>query len=72
VKWGGSVEIDSSAGRGTRITIRLPLTLAILDGLSVSVGGGTFIIPLTPCVALELLALILDAAALPVLAPGGC
>ncbi|MES2562544.1 MAG: chemotaxis protein CheW, partial [Pseudomonadota bacterium] len=44
---GGSVEIDSSAGRGTRITIRLPLTLAILDGLSVSVGGETFIIPLT-------------------------
>lgn len=44
---GGSLEIDSLAGQGTRITIRLPLTLAILDGLSVSVGGETFIIPLT-------------------------
>jgi two-component system chemotaxis sensor kinase CheA len=44
---GGSVEIDSSAGHGTRITIRLPLTLAILDGLSVAVGEETFIIPLT-------------------------
>jgi two-component system chemotaxis sensor kinase CheA len=44
---GGSVEIDSAAGHGTRITIRLPLTLAILDGLSVAVGGETFIIPLT-------------------------
>jgi two-component system chemotaxis sensor kinase CheA len=44
---GGSVEIDSAAGHGTRITIRLPLTLAILDGLSVAVGTETFIIPLT-------------------------
>ncbi|MDB5905569.1 MAG: cheA, partial [Betaproteobacteria bacterium] len=44
---GGSVEIDSAAGHGTRITIRLPLTLAILDGLSVAVGQETFIIPLT-------------------------
>jgi two-component system chemotaxis sensor kinase CheA len=44
---GGSVEIDSAAGHGTRITIRLPLTLAILDGLSVAVGEETFIIPLT-------------------------
>ena len=67
---GGSVEIDSAAGHGTRITISLPLTLAILDGLSIAVGEETFIVPLTPCVALELLALILDAAALPVLAQG--
>jgi len=33
--------------RQTRITIRLPLTLAILDGLSVDVGGETYILPLT-------------------------
>jgi two-component system, chemotaxis family, sensor kinase CheA len=44
---GGSVEIQSARGVGTRISIRLPLTLAILDGLSVSVGEETFIIPLT-------------------------
>ena len=44
---GGGVEIDSLAGQGTRITIRLPLTLAILDGLSVRVGKEIYIIPLT-------------------------
>lgn len=44
---GGRVEIDSAVGQGTSITIRLPLTLAILDGLSVSVGKEIFIVPLT-------------------------
>jgi two-component system chemotaxis sensor kinase CheA len=44
---GGRVEIDSELGAGTRITIRLPLTLAILDGLSVQVGKEIYIIPLT-------------------------
>jgi len=44
---GGQVEIDSSLGHGTRIIIRLPLTLAILDGMSVAVGGEIFIMPLT-------------------------
>ena len=44
---GGKVEISSFPGAGTRIRIRLPLTLAILDGLSVSVGGEMFIVPLT-------------------------
>jgi len=43
---GGSVEIDSTFGAGTRMSIRLPLTLAILDGLSVKVGDELFIIPL--------------------------
>jgi two-component system chemotaxis sensor kinase CheA len=43
---GGSVELHSVAGRGSRTVIRLPLTLAILDGMSVSVGGEVFIIPL--------------------------
>ena len=43
---GGRVEIDSVEGHGTRILIRLPLTLAILDGLSVAVGEQTYIIPL--------------------------
>ena len=43
---GGRVEIESAQGLGTRILIRLPLTLAILDGLSVAVGQQTYIIPL--------------------------
>lgn len=42
----GRVEINSVTGQGTRISIRLPLTLAILDGLSVAVGDQMFIIPL--------------------------
>jgi two-component system chemotaxis sensor kinase CheA len=44
---GGRVDIDSEAGQGTRVTIRLPLTLAILDGLSVIVAGEIYMIPLT-------------------------
>lgn len=43
---GGRIEIDSVQGKGTQISIRLPLTLAILDGLSVAVGDQTFIAPL--------------------------
>ena len=44
---GGRVELESSPGFGTRTVIRLPLTLAILDGMSVGVGGETFVIPIT-------------------------
>ena len=47
---GGKVQIFSEAGRGTRVTISLPLTLAILDGLSVAVGDEKFIIPLNAIV----------------------
>lgn len=47
---GGRVELESITGHGTRIVIRLPLTLAILDGMSVGVGGETFIVPLTAIV----------------------
>lgn len=43
---GGRVEINSVQGQGTTTTIRLPLTLAILDGLSVAVGQQIFILPL--------------------------
>ncbi len=46
----GSVSIESKAGEGTRIAIRLPLTMAILDGLSVKVGGSTLILPLNSIV----------------------
>lgn len=44
---GGRVEIDSLLGVGTRITVRLPLTLAILDGMSVAAGDQTYILPLS-------------------------
>ncbi|MDP2751187.1 MAG: chemotaxis protein CheW [Rhodocyclaceae bacterium] len=43
---GGRVEIESMVGVGTRMTVRLPLTLAILDGMSVACGAETYIIPL--------------------------
>jgi len=43
---GGSIQIASHPGQGTRITISLPLTLAILDGQLVSVGEDCYIIPL--------------------------
>ncbi|WP_323119407.1 chemotaxis protein CheA [Burkholderia alba] len=43
---GGHVEIASYAGKGTTTRIVLPLTLAILDGMSVKVGGEIFILPL--------------------------
>jgi two-component system chemotaxis sensor kinase CheA len=43
---GGSVEIRSVTGSGTTIAISLPLTLAILDGMSVKVGDEVYILPL--------------------------
>jgi len=44
---GGRVEIASQQGQGSTITIRLPLTLAILDGLSIAVGEQIYIVPLS-------------------------
>jgi len=44
---GGSVQIHSALGEGTRIAIRLPLTLTILDGMHVLIDGQTLILPLT-------------------------
>ncbi|TWI02818.1 two-component system chemotaxis sensor kinase CheA [Luteimonas cucumeris] len=44
---GGEVQLESAAGSGTRVVIRLPLTLAILDGMAVSVGDETLILPLS-------------------------
>lgn len=47
---GGSVDVKSVQGQGTTFTIRLPLTLAILDGQLVRVGRDTYIIPLVSIV----------------------
>ena len=52
----GNVEINSELGSGTTITVKLPLTLAIIEGLQVQVGEEFFVIPLSlveECVELE-------------------
>lgn len=43
---GGRIDIESKSGVGATFTIHLPLTLAIVDGMCVSVGEQTFIVPL--------------------------
>lgn len=43
----GTIEVSSTAGTGTEITLSLPLTLAIIDGLLVRVGNGRYVIPLS-------------------------
>jgi two-component system chemotaxis sensor kinase CheA len=42
----GSIDVESQPGLGTRVTLRLPLTLAIIDGLLVSVDDACFVLPL--------------------------
>lgn len=43
---GGGISLDSKPGEGTTFTIKIPLTLAIIDGMSVAVGDMSFIIPM--------------------------
>lgn len=47
---GGTVEIESAEGVGMRVSVRLPLTLAIMDGMSVGVGNEVYILPLSSVV----------------------
>ena len=47
---GGSVEIDSAEGYGLRVSVRLPLTLAIMDAMSVGVADEVYILPLSSVV----------------------
>ena len=43
---GGAVKIDSELGKGTTITLKIPLTMAIVDGMKVTVGKSIFTIPI--------------------------
>jgi len=43
----GAVEISSRPGQGSSVTLRLPLTMAIIDGLLVGVGDACFVLPLS-------------------------
>ncbi|MGD0229396.1 MAG: chemotaxis protein CheA [Syntrophorhabdales bacterium] len=43
----GAVEVESEQGSGTSVTLKLPLTLAIIDGLLVKVGSSFFVLPLS-------------------------
>jgi len=45
-KIGGSLSVDSTPGQGMSVVMQIPLTLAIIDGMEVSVGGSPYIIPL--------------------------
>jgi len=49
-KLGGVIDLDTELGVGTTITIMLPLTLAILDGLDIAVGEIKYILPLSSIV----------------------
>ncbi|MCB9992176.1 MAG: chemotaxis protein CheA [Hyphomicrobiaceae bacterium] len=49
-KIGGSVHVKSRPGKGTRVQLRLPLTLAVLDVMLVRVGGSPYVIPLSSIV----------------------
>lgn len=44
---GGSIHVDSQKNKGTEIALKIPLTLAIIDGMTIKVGNSHFTIPIT-------------------------
>jgi two-component system chemotaxis sensor kinase CheA len=44
---GGKIGISSTTGKGTVFTISLPLTLAVMDGMVINVGGQTMVVPIS-------------------------
>ncbi|MDD4422245.1 MAG: chemotaxis protein CheA, partial [Eubacteriales bacterium] len=44
---GGSVSVESTEGMGTTVTMKIPLTVAIIDGMNIKVGAKNFTIPIT-------------------------
>lgn len=46
-KVNGTISVESKKGEGTTFTIKIPLTLAIVDGMEVSVGNNIYVIPIT-------------------------
>ncbi|MES2938918.1 MAG: chemotaxis protein CheA [Pseudomonadota bacterium] len=53
---GGSVDLVSTAGQGTTVTVSVPLTLAIMEAMTVAVAGQTYVLPLAAvveCVSVE-------------------
>ena len=44
---GGTVSIDSKKGAGSSITLKIPLTLAIIDGMNIKVGNARYTLPIT-------------------------
>jgi two-component system chemotaxis sensor kinase CheA len=44
---GGTIDLFSAPGEGTRVTVSVPLTLAIMEAMTVAVGGETYVLPLS-------------------------
>jgi two-component system, chemotaxis family, sensor kinase CheA len=43
---GGAIDLASTPGQGTRVTVSVPLTLAIMEAMTIAVGGETYVLPL--------------------------
>ncbi len=47
---GGTIDLHSAQGQGTTVTVSVPLTLAIMEAMTVSFGGATYVLPLATVV----------------------